>query len=154
MSELITERSGASQRVQLNRPAKKNALTAGMYSGLADLLNATAKDDRIRVVLLHGAGDSFTAGNDLEDFAKSPPGPGDSPQAKLCDALINFDKPLIAAVHGFAIGAGTTMLTYCDFVYAGESAKFQTPFINLALVPEFGSSYLFPARFGYLRAAE
>jgi enoyl-CoA hydratase/carnithine racemase len=154
MSELIAERSGAILRAQLNRPAKKNALTAGMYLGLADLLNAAAKDDRIRVVLLHGAGDSFTAGNDLEDFANHPPGPGESPQAKLCDALLNFDRPLIAAVHGFAVGSGTTMLTYCDFVYAGESAKFQMPFINLALVPEFGSSYSFPARFGYLRAAE
>ncbi|MEI9975846.1 MAG: enoyl-CoA hydratase-related protein [Ignavibacteriota bacterium] len=77
-----------------------------MYSGLADLLNATAKDDRIRVVLLHGAGDSFTAGNDLEDFAKNPPGPSDSPQAKLCDALINFDKPLIAAIHALPSGRG------------------------------------------------
>ena len=154
MSELITERSGAILRAQWNRPAKKNALTAGMYLGLADLLNAAAKDDRIRVVLLHGAGDSFTAGNDLEDFANHPPGPGESPQAKLCDALLNFDRPLIAAVHGFAVGSGTTMLTYCDFVYAGESAKFQMPFINLALVPEFGSSYSFPARFGYLRAVE
>jgi enoyl-CoA hydratase/carnithine racemase len=69
-------------------------------------------------------------------------------------ALINFDKPLIAAVHGAAVGGGTTMLTHCDFVYAGESAKFQIPFINLGLVPEFGSSYSIPARIGYLRAAE
>jgi enoyl-CoA hydratase/carnithine racemase len=81
-------------------------------------------------------------------------GPDDSPQSRLIDALINFDKPLVAAVHGAAIGGGTTMLTHCDFVYAGESAKFQMAFINLALVPEFGSSYSIPARIGYLRAAE
>ena len=81
-------------------------------------------------------------------------GPGDSPQSRLIDALTNFDKPIVAAVQGAAIGGGTTMLTHCDFVYAGESAKFQMPFINLALVPEFGSSYSIPARIGYLRAAE
>jgi enoyl-CoA hydratase/carnithine racemase len=81
-------------------------------------------------------------------------GPGDSPQSRLIDAFIAFDKPIVAAVHGFAIGGGTTMLTHCDFVYAGESAKFQMPFINLALVPEFGTSYSIPARIGYLPAAE
>ena len=70
------------------------------------------------------------------------------------NALVDFDKPLIAAAHGAAIGGGTTMLTHCDFVYAGESAKFQMPFINLAVVPEFGSSCAVPARIGHLRAAE
>jgi enoyl-CoA hydratase/carnithine racemase len=154
VSEIITERSGSILRVQLNRPAKKNAMTSSMYTTLADLLNGTAKDDRIRVVLLHGAGDSFTAGNDLEDFLKNPPGPGDSPQARLIDALINFDRPLVAAVHGAAIGSGITMLTHCDFVYAGESAKFRFPFISLALVPEFGTSHSVPAQIGYIRAAE
>ncbi len=140
MSDIVTERSGSILRVQLNRPAKK--------------LNAAAKDDDIRVVLWHGAGDSFCAGNDVEDFMRNPPGPGESPQAHLIGALINFEKPVVAAVHGAAIGGGTTMLTHCDFVYAGESAKFQMPFINLALVPEFGTSYSIPARIGYLRAAE
>jgi len=90
----------------------------------------------------------------VEDFLKNPPGPGASPQARLMNALINFDKPLIAAVQGAAIGGGTTMLTHCDFVYAGESAKFQMPFINLGLVPEFGSTCSIPMRIGHIRAAE
>jgi enoyl-CoA hydratase/carnithine racemase len=154
MSEIITERSGSVLRVQLNRPAKKNAMTSSMYVTLADLLNDAAKDERIRAVLWHGAGDSFCAGNDVEDFLKNPPGPGESPQACLMNALINFDKPLVAAVQGAAIGGGTTMLTHCDFVYAGESAKFQMPFIHLGLVPEFGASCSVPARIGHLRAAE
>jgi enoyl-CoA hydratase/carnithine racemase len=154
MGDVNTEQSGSILRVELNRPAKKNAMTSAMYVTLADVLNATAKDDQIRIVLWHGAGNSFCAGNDIEDFLKNPPGPGESPQARLIDALINFEKPLVAAVQGAAIGGGTTMLTHCDFVYAGESAKFQMPFINLALVPEFGSSYAIPARTGYLRAAE
>jgi enoyl-CoA hydratase/carnithine racemase len=154
MSDIVTEQSNGILRVELNRPAKKNAMTAAMYIAMADLLNNAAKDDSVRVVLWHGAGDSFCAGNDIEDFLKNPMGPGDSPQSRLIDALTNFDKPIVAAVQGAAIGGGTTMLTHCDFVYAGESAKFQMPFINLALVPEFGSSYSIPARIGYLRAAE
>ena len=154
MSDIVVERSGNILSVQLNRPAKKNAMTSSMYITMAELLDGAAKDDQIRVALWHGAGDSFSAGNDLEDFMKSPPGPGESPQARLTRALINFEKPLVAAVQGVAIGGGTTMLAHCDFVYAGESAKFQLPFVNLALVPEFGSSYLLPMRFGYTRAAE
>jgi enoyl-CoA hydratase/carnithine racemase len=154
MSDVVTERSGNIQRIQLNRPSKKNAMTSAMYTTMADLLAAAAKDDVVRVVLWHGAGDSFCAGNDLEDFLKNPMGPEGSPQSRLIEALINFDKPIVVAVHGFAIGGGTTMLTHCDFVYASESAKFQMPFINLALVPEFGTSFSLPARVGYLAAAE
>src|SRR6201982_3217261 len=153
MSDIISETSGSVLRVQFNRPEKKNAMTVAMYITLADLLNAAAKDDQIRVVLWHAAGDSFSAGNDIQDFLKNPPGSGESPQARLIEALINFDKPIVVAVQGAAIGAGTTMLTNCDFVFAGEGAKFQMPFINLALVPEFGSSYSLPSRIGYLRAA-
>src|SRR6478736_5298399 len=154
MSDILTERSGSILRIQLNRPEKRNAMTSDMYVTLAELLDAAAKDEQIRVVLWHGAGDSFCAGNDVVDFLKSPPGSGETPQARLMRAFVNFDKPLVAAVHGSAIGGGATMLTHCDFVYAGESAKFQMPFINLGLVPEFGSSFSVPARAGHLRAAE
>jgi enoyl-CoA hydratase/carnithine racemase len=154
MTDITTERSASILRVALNRPSKKNAMTGSMYLTLADIFNDAARDEEVRVVVWHGAGDSFCAGNDVEDFLKHPAGPGDSPQARLMNALTDFDKPLIAAVQGAAIGGGTTMLTHCDFVYAGESTKFQMPFINLALVPEFGTSYSLPARLGYLRAAQ
>src|SRR5215471_17573999 len=141
MSDIITERTDAILRVQLNRPAQKNAMTSSMYTNLADILNKADKDDAIRVVLWHSAGDAFCAGNDIGDFLKNPPGPNDFPQGRLMDALIGFEKPIVAAVQGLAVGGGTTMLTHCDFDYAGESAKFELPFINLGLVPEFGSSY-------------
>ena len=154
MSEILTERTGSVLRITLNRPAKKNAMTSSMYLSMAEILNDAAKDEDILVVLWDGAGDSFSAGNDLQDFLKNPPGPGESPQAQLASALLNFNKPLIAAVQGVAIGGGTTLLTHCDFVYAGANAKFQLPFVNLGLVPEFGSSWSLPARSGYLRAAE
>src|SRR4051812_36834340 len=154
MSDIVKERSGNILSIQLNRPGKKNAMTMSMYVTLADLLNDATKDEEIRAVLWHGAGDSFCAGNDVEDFLKNPPGPGESPQARLMNALINLEKPLIAAVQGAAIGGGTTMLTHCDFVYASETAKFQMPFINLGLVPEFGSSCSVPMRIGHIYAAE
>ena len=154
MDDIVTEHAGSILRVQLNRPTKRNAMTSAMYLALAGILNEAANDENTRVVLWHGAGESFCAGNDIEDFLKNPPGPGESPQAQLMHALIDFDKPLIAAVQGAAIGGGTTMLLHCDFVYAGKSAKFQMPFINLALVPEFGSSSIVPARMGHIRAAE
>jgi enoyl-CoA hydratase/carnithine racemase len=153
MSDIIAERTGSILRVQLNRPEKLNALTSAMYTRLAEIFREADQDEAVRVVLWYGAGNAFCAGNDLEDFLK-PPEPGESPQARLMDAFIRFEKPIVAAVHGAVIGGGTTMLTHCDFVYAGESAKFKLPFIDLALVPEFGSSFSIPARIGHLRAAE
>jgi enoyl-CoA hydratase/carnithine racemase len=138
----------------VNRPEKKNAMTSAMYIALAEVFNEAAKDADVRVVIWDAAGDSFSAGNDVKDFLNNPPGPGASPQALLADALLNLDKPLIAAVKGAAVGGGTTLLTHCDFVFAGESAKFQVPFVNLGLVPEFGSSFSLPANIGYIRAAE
>src|SRR5262245_12651492 len=152
--EILTEHSGALFSIQLNRPAKKNAMTSSMYIAMADLLDSAARDESIRVVLWHAAGDVFSAGNDIADFLNNPPGPGESPQSRLINAFIAFEKPIVAAVHGAAIGGGTTMLLHCDFVYAAENAKFQLPFVNIAAGPEFGSSYLLQLRAGYLRAAE
>ena len=154
MDDIVAEHSGDILRIQLNRPTRRNAMTSAMYVALAGIFNEAAKDEQTFVVLWHGAGDSFCAGNDIEDFLKNPPGPGESPQALLMNALVNFDKPVVAAVHGAAIGGGTTMLTHCDFIYAAESTKFQMPFINLAVAPEFGSSCSVPARIGHIRAAE
>jgi enoyl-CoA hydratase/carnithine racemase len=151
---ILIERSGAILSIQLNRPAKKNAMTSNMYLEMAAQLDSAALDESIRVVLWHGAGDSFTAGNDVADFLNNPPGPGDSPQSRLINSFIAFEKPIVAAVQGAAVGGGTTMLLHCDFVYAAESARFQLPFVTLAAGPEFGSSYLLQLRSGYLRAAE
>jgi enoyl-CoA hydratase/carnithine racemase len=154
VTDIVTARSESILRIQFNRPSKKNAMTSAMYITMADLLDAAAKDDQIRVVLWHGAGDSFCAGNDLDDFLKNPPAPEDSPQSHLINAFIAFEKPIVAAVHGAAVGGGTTMLTHCDFVYASETTTFQMPFINLALIPEFATTLSIPMRIGYLRAAE
>src|SRR4029453_15398427 len=100
MSDIITEISGGILRVELNRPAQKNAMTAGMYTRLAGIFGDADRDDAIRVVLWHGAGDSFCAGNDIGDFLKNPPGPGESPQSRLVNALIGFEKRIVVAGRG------------------------------------------------------
>ena len=154
MEEILNHLDEGILKIELNRPQKRNALTLDMYTEFAELLNTAQAKPEIRVVLVSAAGDNYSAGNDLQDFLNHPPGSGDSPQKQMIDALRLLDKPLVGAVRGAAIGSGATMLTYFDFVYAGQSARFQYPFINLALVPEFGTSFSLPDQVGYLRAAE
>ena len=131
-----------------------NALTRAMYAGLAKGLNDAAGDFGIRTVILTSEGDHFTAGNDIVDFMDNPPTSDSSEVAQFLAALLNFPKPLIAAVKGNAVGVGTTMLLHCDVVVASPSANFSMPFASLGLVPEAGSSFLFPALVGYQRAAK
>lgn len=155
MTEHIqTELSERILTVRIQRPAKKNALTVAMYSALAQALEDAAEDQAVRVVLLTGTDDCFTAGNDLGDFLNSPPTDADSPVHRFLAALRTFPKPLVAAVNGVAIGIGTTLLLHCDLAYAGESARFHLPFVNLGLVPEAASSLLLPRLLGQRIAAE
>jgi enoyl-CoA hydratase/carnithine racemase len=131
-----------------------NALTREMYAGLANGLNEAAGDFAVRAVVITCEGDHFTAGNDIADFLANPPTNEDSDVARFLGSLLEFPKPLIAAVKGNAVGVGTTMLLHCDVVIAGPTAKFSMPFASLGLVPEAGSSYLFPLLVGYQRAAK
>ena len=154
MSQITSRREGAIQILSFNRPEKMNALTREMYSGLANGLNEAAGDFGIRAVIITSEGDHFTAGNDIADFMSNPPTNEDSDVARFLGALLEFPKPLIGAVKGNAVGVGTTMLLHCDIVIAGPSSKFSMPFASLGLVPEAGSSYLFPQLVGYQRAAK
>lgn len=154
MSEILATQSGSILTLSFNRPAKMNALTRAMYAGLAKGLNDAAGDFGIRAVILTSEGDHFTAGNDIVDFMDNPPTSDSSEVAQFLAALLNFPKPLIAAVKGNAVGVGTTMLLHCDVVVASPSANFSMPFASLGLVPEAGSSFLFPALVGYQRAAK
>ena len=140
-------------RIELARLDKKNAITTEMYVQLAEALAAADADSEVRAVLLHGARDCFTAGNDLSDFLKRPPG-AKSPSWRFFEALPSLQKPIVAAVGGPAIGIGTTLLLHCDLVYATPETRFQLPFVGLGIVPEFGSTYLLPLLAGYQRAAE
>ena len=154
MSGIVTEVRERVLRIEIARPEKKNALTQEMYAAMADALAAADGDGAIRVVLIHGARDCFTAGNDLKDFLERPPHTETNPTFRFLRGIAKFGKPLLAAVNGAAVGIGTTMLLHCDLVYAAPGARFQLPFVPLGLVSEAGSSFLLPYIAGYQRAAE
>lgn len=152
MSEHIAviEQAGVLE-IHIDRPDKKNALTAAMYRAMtAALADASARAD-IGAVLFVGRGDAFCAGNDLKDFLAGPE--GGAAAFAFIRAIAAFDKPLVAAVQGLAVGVGTTMLFHCDLIYAAPDARFVMPFVNLGIVPEAGSSLLAPALMGHAKAA-
>jgi enoyl-CoA hydratase/carnithine racemase len=156
---IVTLEKGV-QVLTLNRADKKNALTPEMYGALADGIERAEKDPAIRVTMITATGDAFTAGNDLGDFAKAGATPVDDKPAekphvtRFLENIAAAEKPLIAAVNGLAVGVGVTMLLHCDLVYAGASATFQMPFVNLGLVPEAGSTLLLPRLVGMQKAGD
>jgi enoyl-CoA hydratase/carnithine racemase len=155
MTEHIkTEIAGGVMTLTLQRPEKKNALTGAMYDALSDALEQAETDPSVRVILFQSEGDSFTAGNDLADFARQSRGDEsrDSPAHRFIANIGRAKKPLVAAVQGNAVGVGTTMLLHCDLVYLADNARLITPFVSLALVPEAASSWLLPLRIGHARA--
>jgi enoyl-CoA hydratase/carnithine racemase len=147
--------------IEIARPEKKNALTVAMYQAMTDALSAAKADGAVRAVLITGQPGIFTSGNDIEDFMSRGTGGGgagsednESPVFKFMRALLDCDKPVVAAVTGGAIGIGTTLLLHCDFVYVSDEARLAMPFVSLGLVPEFASSLLVPQLMGNRRAAE
>jgi enoyl-CoA hydratase/carnithine racemase len=154
---ILSELSGGVLTLTINRPDKKNALTRAMYQGLGDGIDRASDDPSIRCVLIQANGDIFTAGNDLSDFAAVNAGDSSANAARddgnpLLKALARAKAPIVAAVHGRAVGVGVTMLLHCDLVFVAEDALLTTPFVNLALVPEAASSLLLPSRIGHARA--
>lgn len=144
--------AGGVMEILLDRPDKKNALSNAMYDTITDALGVAEAGEH-RAVLIGSTGDEFTAGNDLADFAKVAMG-GEARAARFIEAIARFPKPIVAAVPGLAVGVGLTMLLHCDLVYVAEEATLSAPFVNLALVPEAGSSLLLPARVGHVKAFE
>jgi enoyl-CoA hydratase/carnithine racemase len=140
--------------IEIARPEKKNALTMAMYTAMAEALHAAQADGAVRAILITGQPGVFTSGNDLEDFMQRPPQGMDSPVFQFMLALLECEKPVVAAVTGAAIGIGTTMLLHCDFVYVSDEARLAMPFVGLGLVPEYGSSLLVSQLMGHTKAAE
>jgi len=151
--ELIVTAANHIMEIRFNRPEKKNALTAGMYAGVVAAFETAENDPAIRVVMLTGTGDTFTSGNDIKDFQQRAAARNTSAASPFLTALSTLKKPLIAAVNGAAVGVGTTMLAHCDLIVAARSARFVMPFTRLGLVPEAGSSLLFPRLLGHQHAS-
>ena len=154
MSDIVVSTENNIITIRMNRVEKKNAITAVMYADMADALEAAEANTAIRSVIICGVGGVFTAGNDLADFLQNPAVGEEAPVSRFMMAMVKASFPIVAAVDGFAIGIGVTMLLHCDHVIATERAHLQMPFTNLALVPEFGSSMILPARLGHTVAAE
>ena len=137
----------------LNRPAKKNAFNTEQWLACAEAFDDAGKDDHVNVVVLTGAGNTFSSGQDLAETA-SRRRKGEWPYRVLERALAAFDKPLIGAAGGIAVGGGATILLLCDILYVGESLRMRFPFTSIGLAPEFGCSYMLQTKIGAQRAAE
>jgi len=154
MSDILTHFDAGVTTLTLNRLDKKNSITGDMYAAMAQAIDQAQADPATRVLVIQGHESIFSAGNDIGDFLNKPPSTENSPVFHFMRALSTFEKPVIAAVAGPAVGIGTTLLFHCDLVYAGDNAAFSMPFVNLGLCPEFASSVLAPQMFGYHLAAE
>ena len=146
-AHVLVERTDSVLSILLARPERRNAITVAMYAALADAIESATDNRSVRIITIEGQGEDFTAGNDLGDFLQAMPPPGsgqDLPVWRLLRALARNQAPIVAAVHGNAVGIGTTMLFHCDFVLAEEGCRFVMPFVDLGLVPEAASSLLFP----------
>ncbi|MEM8562044.1 MAG: enoyl-CoA hydratase-related protein [Pseudomonadota bacterium] len=154
MTDLIlTESCNGILIVKFNRADKKNAITNDMWMALQDVFERARMDDSVRCLLLAAEGNHFCAGVDLASMSESEQGT-EHPFEAAARAVVEFDKPLVAAATGYAVGGGATVLFHADLVYVGESLRLRLPFASLGLVPEWGSSYMLQANIGAQRAAE
>ncbi len=150
---VLTENRDGVLLVTLNRPQRKNAINNEMWIAIRETFRAAAEDDSVACVLLTGAGEDFCSGVDLAAFGETPEGE-EHPFESAARAVADFDKPLVAAARGIAVGGGATVLFHADIVYCGESLRMRLPFASLGLVPEWASSYMLQANIGAQRAAE
>lgn len=151
---VVTENRDGVLVVTLNRPDKKNAINTAMWVAIRQTFRDAAADDAVACVLLRGAGDNFCSGVDLSSFGEGLEEGEEHPFESAARAVAEFDKPLVAAAQGAAVGGGATVLFHADMVYVGESLRLRLPFANLGLAPEWASSYMLQANIGAQRAAE
>lgn len=154
MSHVKVELSNRVLSITLSRPEKKNALSRDMYEDMANAIEQVKSNREIAVVLFKGEGDCFTAGNDMQEFASVNAGMELRDNSLFIQALLECEVPVVAQVHGLAVGIGTTMLLHCDLVYCTPDTRFVLPFINLSLVPEYASSYILPRVAGHRKASQ
>ena len=147
------ERHGAVQVIRMNRPEKKNAITRAMYGKMAAALTAGDADPLVRVHVILGVPGAFSSGNDIADFMTvAMGGDGGTEVFDFLVALARSAKPMVSAADGIAVGIGTTIHLHCDLTFATSRTVFRTPFVDLGLVPEAGSSLIAPALVGRQQA--
>jgi len=153
-SVTITDGEGV-RLVQWNRPEALNALNDELWDATREALRSAREDPAIRCVVLTGSGRAFTAGQDLGEMVEPPEHADDDTHGYrgFIPVLEEFDKPLLAAVNGIALGIGATILPYCDIVWIAEDARLKVPFVTLGVTTEAAGSYLLPARMGWQAAA-
>src|SRR5882724_7592106 len=154
--QVIVSDDGPIRTIRMNRPDKKNALTAVMYDAMAEAIETAGGSPGIGSILIAGVPGVFSAGNDMGDFMKAASGGeglGNS-VLRFLYALARCERPLVAAVQGVAVGIGTTMMFHCDYAVAASDSRFSTPFVALGLVPEAASSLIAPRVMGHRRAFE
>ncbi len=142
------------REIIIARPETKNSLLVTMYEAFTEALLDAERDPEVQVILVRGEGGQFSSGNDLKDFLENAPDGPESPVFRFMHVIAECKKPIVAAVDGFAVGIGSTMLLHCDVVYAAPETQFILPFVNLALCPEAGSALVLPKVAGHRRAAE
>lgn len=153
MAEVVVAREGPVQVVRLNRPDKKNALTQAMYRAIREALEQADADEAVRVTVVLGVPGAFCAGNDLADFLDMAQGRSDGAETwTFLKALVGARTPVVAGADGIAVGIGTTLHLHCDLSFATPRTVFHTPFVDLGLLPEAGSSLLLPLALGHQRA--
>jgi len=154
MSTIQVKDDNGVRIITFNRPDKRNALNLQMYTQLTEYLIQGESNNEIRAFMFRGQAECFTSGNDVADFLENSNLGVEHPAFRFLFCLLDLKKPVVAAVTGAAVGIGTTLLLHCDLVYADTTAKFQLPFVKLALVPEAGASLLLPQVVGHVKAAE
>jgi enoyl-CoA hydratase/carnithine racemase len=154
MSHILVEDIQGVRVITLNRPDKLNAITIDMYNDMTKAVAEGCADDAVKVFLFKGQSNCFTAGNDISGFVNSGEVNAEHPTFKFLFTMLDATKPVVAAVAGAAVGIGTTLLLHCDLAYAAPNTKFKLPFVDLALVPEAGSSFMLPRLIGQVNASE
>ena len=152
--QILIEKSGGILQIRFNRPKRKNALTMEMYTLLSETINRAEHDPDVRTIVFLGSEGNFSSGNDINQAPGQPAPNSPSPPLLFITSLARSTVPIIAGVDGVAVGIGATMLLHIDSVFITPGARLIMPFINLALVPEAGSSMILPRLLGYTRAAD
>lgn len=152
---LKTEQKGAVLLLTLDLPAKKNAISRAMADAICTALDGAGDDHSVRAIVLTGGGGTFCAGGDFDDMRERDLGGWREHfeyVMRLPRRMIGYPKPIIAAVEGWAVGAGLSLACSCDMIVAASDARFAYGFDRVGLLPDMGLVHTLPIRLGVAQA--